>query len=243
MKFSELVVLPELQTRIHDDRYINELRSVWDEIKEHGKVWIVDGKPHLVDGHARLQAGKLLGKTEGNYEVLGEGTLIQAIGKAYRANSTHGRRMSQHEKRQYIRKAHDLCAKTNPKWRRCQTAELLGVSGTLISNAFLYPNGYGAERDETQVIKKGVVSDPILRQLNEISCAATLLESKLARLQNTHPTNKWNERHWRRFEDVVGDVSQQIYEIAVNMKGKHEGTQDGRENKKTGKADELVRVS
>lgn len=68
-------------------------------------VFIVDGAPHLIDGWHRISGAIKAEATWITCEIVGTGTLEEAVWKALAANQTHGIRRTNEDKRRAVRLA------------------------------------------------------------------------------------------------------------------------------------------
>ena len=93
-------------------------------------VFIVDGAPHLIDGWHRISGAIKAEATWITCEIVGTGTLEEAVWKALAANQTHGIRRTNEDKRRAVRLALESPIGNEQSAR--VLAEHIGVSVDLV---------------------------------------------------------------------------------------------------------------
>lgn len=93
-------------------------------------VFIVDGAPHLIDGWHRISGAIKAEATWITCEIVGTGTLEEAVWKALAANQTHGIRRTNEDKRRAVRLALESPIGNEQSAR--VLAEHIGVSHELV---------------------------------------------------------------------------------------------------------------
>ena len=118
------------------------------------EVFIVDGAPYVVDGWHRLAGAIKAEVTWITCDIVGTGTIDEAIWKAVAANQTHGYRRSNEDKRNAVRLA--LESQIGIEQSSRVIAEHLGVSDKLVSEL-------RAEREEARRQVRESAPEPVKR--------------------------------------------------------------------------------
>lgn len=104
----EIILDERCQARVSVDHdAVEEYRAAYEAGTELPplRVFLVDEKPYLVDGFHRLPAAMAAGKQWLRCEIVGEGTVDEAIWHAAAVNQTHGVRRTNADKRRAVRLA------------------------------------------------------------------------------------------------------------------------------------------
>lgn len=127
----DIVRAKELQVRKIDPEYVDDLAAAYEakEEIEPLRVWLIKGRPNhwLTRGFHRCAALAKIGRRGAECEIK-SGTFEEAFADALSGNHGHGRRMTNKDKREAVKKA----IKQFPDWSDRKIAELVGVQHNLV---------------------------------------------------------------------------------------------------------------
>jgi hypothetical protein len=129
----DIIRIPELQSRVQGDRdttddYVAFLRS--GGTLPDVEVFVITGVPHLVDGFHRVDAILASGETFVRAEIVGTGTIDEAIWYSTSVNQRNGLRRSNADKRKAVYNA--VTSKIGSEQSSRTIAEHVGVDHKMV---------------------------------------------------------------------------------------------------------------